>query len=772
MERLHISYMLRLLAAVFVIFYAGAGIAGPQQAELQVAEAGLDGLCRLWVRLANRGPGEIPRTQLGNIQLRVTVGKQAPQSIPLGRLDHQGVLCRAGGQLKADTDIEMTETAAVTVALDAGKAIAGVSVKTNTLQTKLAPRCETARTGKADKGAAAEVAIEEVLAPKGEVVVILKREGAAKLDLAQAGRLHLQVDTEGKPRSWPLTQVDPGLKGLNGPKGQAAFSTGIELKVRLPVRAQLLGGGSPKPLVVMLGPAAAEKTEATKTMKPQTHLKLQEAIVPPDPRKIPLCLDDSGGIRITSPTRGQRFQPGDSMTIEATFLSDTAHGMVSFQIWKAGANQPLATIAFGFDPTPENMICQRVWGLPLGGLPSGSDYFIVADHRDGGLWGVSDVFTIGNSDGEGLIEVSRPRAGEGVTPGFTMHVDYRFTRRVEEGLVHIELYALDSEGRYGRPVLTRTQHHRPPSGPPGGVAPEPIHTIEWPIPEDTAIGRYFVLVTHPEAWGRSRNFNILSELTGYPIDDYAVLDIFMDGDEVKARIRASGGTIADYVQLSVNGLITRPLISPGDSDVIIRDYSNQTLGLCGQFFDVTIDPDGRITETNEGNNSLRKFIPWHGTNGRVWLPDHPSGTNLVRIACYRPDIYTPTVIVAVQNCGPEPISIGYGSIEVRQSGRRPRTGNQLGYEDFDVVVPHRTFISNCDDMGERRVEGEIPSGECGLIRIGIEDLSAVDSTLTYTFRNEFTAWPGLTNPYTVEVDYGQWVYEDNSLTERTCRYSN
>ena len=62
------------------------------------------------------------------------------------------MLCKAGGQLKADTGIEMTETAAVTVALDAGKAFAEVSVKNNTLQTKLAPRCETARIGKADNG--------------------------------------------------------------------------------------------------------------------------------------------------------------------------------------------------------------------------------------------------------------------------------------------------------------------------------------------------------------------------------------------------------------------------------------------------------------------------------------------------------------------------------------------------------------------------------------------------------------------------------------------
>ena len=385
---------------------------------------------------------------------------------------------------------------------------------------------------------------------------------------------------------------------------------------------------------------------------------------------------------------------------------------------------------------------------------------------------MSDVFTIGNSSGEGLIEVSRPRAGEGVTPGFTMHVDYRFTRRVEEGLVHIELYALDAEGRYGRPVLTRTQHHRPPSGPPGGVSPEPIHTMECPIPADTANGRYFVLVTHPDAWGRSRNFNILSDLTGYAIEDYAVLDIFKDGDKVKARIRASGGTIADYEQLSVNGSITRPIISPGDSDIIIRDYSRVTLVQCGEFFDVTIDPNRRRTETNEGYNSLRKFIAWEGPNGRVWLPGRPSGTNAQRIACYRPDVYTSTVIVAVQNCSSEPVSIGGGAIEVRQSGRRPRTGNRLGYEDFDEVVPHRTFITNCDGLGERRVESEIPAGECAAIRLGIEELSAVDSTLTYIFRNDFTAWPGLTNPFTVELDFGEWEYYDNSLTKRRCRYSN
>lgn len=69
-------------------------------------------------------------------------------------------------------------------------------------------------------------------------------------------------------------------------------------------------------------------------------------------------------------------------------------------------------------------------------------------------------------------------------------------------------------------------------------------------------------------------------------------------------------------------------------------------------------------------------------------------------------------------------------IEVRQSGRRPRTGGSLGHEDFDDRI---LFLFHVQDRrgGDWRLETTIPPGERGIVLIGLSDLTRVDSTLTF-----------------------------------------
>ena len=68
------------------------------------------------------------------------------------------------------------------------------------------------------KETAVPLALREIRAVNNEIVVELRRVGTKLLNPADLAGVMLELTAAGKTKQWPLMLVDPGLRGLNGPK--------------------------------------------------------------------------------------------------------------------------------------------------------------------------------------------------------------------------------------------------------------------------------------------------------------------------------------------------------------------------------------------------------------------------------------------------------------------------------------------------------------------------------------------------------------------------
>jgi hypothetical protein len=625
-----------------------------------------------------------------------------------------------------------------------------------TITLSLSPNGFFSKSALAEKGEGAGIqelplGIQKIHLKGNKVYITIVRTGGGKIDPGDYSKIKMKVDPgSGKPlRQWSLTDVDRN-KALSAASGKIEFDTGIVLEKGETVKAILSFGKweTSKQEVLSLTTATALAKTAPSKMMAQDKMATTASR-----RKVTPRLDDSGGIRIIRPTSGQTQRPGDRVPVIFTMLREVGTGMVEIALKKFGATETFATIRIGYNPAVGEITTSTSMTLPTRGLPPGSNYYLSAIHPE--AWGLSDAFSI-ESPGEGLIRVTQPRAGDGVTPGFAMTVGYQFTRRVGEGVIHFELYGMDADGRHGRPLLTRSSHYRP--GPAG--TPDPIHLMDWQLPPDLAVGQYFILATHPEAWGKSSNFFVQWERTGtaFP-SDYAVVNIFKQGNDFKARLRATGGDIADSVEISVNGEIRREIIRPAsDTVIIIRpvDYGREG---CGVVHEVTIDPNNTFREENKANNTLRKFVPIEDPDGYAKVVEDLDSRGRLLIQCG--EVRDHGVMVSVRNCSSEPARVFV-------------TAQQVGWRN--IMDPATYFIR------DRRVYsvagvgiGEpIPPGHSMRVSVRSEDLGNIDSTLVFNFSGDgVSRWRHLTNPLNVPVRFGRsgTIIDLNTGTRRTtCEY--
>jgi hypothetical protein len=144
------------------------------------------------------------------------------------------------------------------------------------------------------------------------------------------------------------------------------------------------------------------------------------------------------------------------------------------------------------------------WTFPEHGLPAGDDYYVAAQHPDGG-WGIGHSFSI-RPRGDAAIQIRNPSEGEEVTKGSTIDLRYQFSEWVEEGPLVFELYQEDDDGRHGSPLLRLNRTHSP--GPEGSPY-EPIHIFALLFPRDLPTGdRFFITATHARAYGQSDLFSV------------------------------------------------------------------------------------------------------------------------------------------------------------------------------------------------------------------------------------------------------------------------
>ena len=619
------------------------------------------------------------------------------------------------------------------------------------------------------------LSIEKIYLKADKIFVTIIHSPGGPLDPLLYPSIILKVDSGlGKPpKQWSLAEVDK-TRALLTSGGRVDFPTGMILDRQSMVKAMIsckswstLSTGSLQPQAANPPPDTLKSTKsvALKKVEP-TVMKAQTARpILQNQRKITPFLDETGGIRVSPPVRGASFVPGARVDFNALFLNDVSAGGLKVELKRMNANSPLGVLAVpSFDPRPDRMFFSGTWPLPSSGLPSGSDYYLFATH-DSGAWGMSDNFSIIPA-GEGLIRVLNPRGSYMATPGTPLAVDYQFTRSVGAGTTVFELFKLDADGRHGRAALSTTQSYRP--GPSGN--PEPIRQLRWALPSDLAVGRYFVLVTHPEARGQSTNFDIAWEREAVFPSDYAIVDIVKRRNEIKARIQATGGNTGDYLEITTQGWGTRrELIRPSQ----ITEVTVATLGegyACGQFWEISIDPNNHFSESDETNNSLRKFVS-HSSQygGQFWVRDALGGR--VTIPC-KPRAGTPghsrsqhggSVYAVLKNCTSE--TIGQISLSVSQSYMVPAehsgsgSGGYLVTEWTEASQPaswqYMVTMPDCSNSAGGSTSRVIPPGECALIRVQLDKES--DGKLTFNFRGEQAGWQGLRNPYIVDVDFGNWA---------------
>jgi hypothetical protein len=99
------------------------------------------------------------------------------------------------------------------------------------------------------------VALEDLALSGSEVVAVLSRQGSGRIEAGEAGRIQLEVRAGTQHRMWPLAQIDPGLRHLNGPGGRVKFETGLTLDKAGPVMGRLLGCPGGRALTRMLAPS-------------------------------------------------------------------------------------------------------------------------------------------------------------------------------------------------------------------------------------------------------------------------------------------------------------------------------------------------------------------------------------------------------------------------------------------------------------------------------------------------------------------------------------
>jgi hypothetical protein len=240
-------------------------------------------------------------------------------------------------------------------------------------------------------------------------------------------------------------------------------------------------------------------------------------------RQVPepvLLLDDSGGIRITSPRSGHVWHTGTAVTVTYRFTENAPSGPVTFSLFNRDVNRVVAEKtheyrrSFG-DISETGTVSPSVdasfmWNLP--DLLRGSQYYLTA--AGCGFRGISDPFTVENLTdlgGEASgIEVLEPRGGEIFRPGDTMTVRYRFT---DEDAPRPDYVTIELKYSDLMPISDR---------PAARFSPETAETdITLDIPEglDDRTNGYIIIISESRSEGTearvavSRAFTISSATT-------------------------------------------------------------------------------------------------------------------------------------------------------------------------------------------------------------------------------------------------------------------
>jgi len=487
------------------------------------------------------------------------------------------------------------------------------------------------------------VAIADLELKGSQVVVTLAREGKPLVELADAAGLQLEVWAGRQRQVLPLMQADPNLQKINGRGGRVVFVTDIVLEKSGPVMARLIGGEG-KVLTKMLSPGdeaarrvlssaqrmneleplspdglrpamdAARMGAASDGTGPAGTMMAERLKIEPgeNPSAVPLMLDR--GIRILNPTGGSYYQ-GETITIAYVVTREgVTSGNLTFTVMnQAGVEAGTITVPF----SPEG----PVYFTLRENAPPG-EYVIMGSHPESGASGISDSFQVHNL-ANARIDFLTPEGGSEHHPGESMTVRYRFNKRVPPGTVTFSLY------HAGTVVSTRTAEYLPLAA--GASDAAQIRELTWPLPFGAEVpsGDYAIFAAHPVAGGFSPTFAIRSigHGDGTVVQrDLELVDIWMEPNSseafaepeelgmLMARVYFIGDSfptdLSFFIRTQFRTLRVSPFAAAGTSVRLnkVPLATMEELSVtddCGAWFDVIMDPDNAIIESNEDNNSIR-----------------------------------------------------------------------------------------------------------------------------------------------------------------------
>jgi len=280
--------------------------------DLEVSEIGLDGKCRVVLGVRNKGNGPVTDEAFRRGQIRVeVVAERRKEVIPFTKADPTGALKAPGGAVKVVSGLVLERKTKddrpqlVEAEVDSTRQIVESEEDNNLDKKGLQPSCRAAevkgieglggakgfekKDGDAGRMGVKRLAsggisvpggkrnrdedgcplvVEELVASGSEVVVILGRKGAARIEPAEAAKIRLLVLAGTQHPEWSLKEIEKGLQQHKGSGEQWEFATGLKLEKPVPVMARLLGCEG-RALTRMLSPSGGGKLPPPPSVAPK-----------------------------------------------------------------------------------------------------------------------------------------------------------------------------------------------------------------------------------------------------------------------------------------------------------------------------------------------------------------------------------------------------------------------------------------------------------------------------------------------------------------------
>ncbi len=441
--------------------------------DLVINSIRLSNQCEIVIVIGNVGKGGVESSQLKATGLQVLINGSR-KTIPVAAHDLQGKLRKPGGSAKVETGLKMSAPGLVEARVDSTNAVVESRENNNTGRVKLSPQCETENaagtsgpgqmvnpiTGlqgsrgkrssadravggknadQQDQGSSSFVEVSSITLHQNRIVVLLERKGKEMIDQQAAHRMRLQIEAGKTRRMWPLVQIDPMFRKINGDRGELQFDTSIVLEKPTGVRVRVAGSGIEKTQTAFLKPtegdtadkvvssAGLSREDGEKREKQKPGIRQKGESGAKGDESDPTAVSD--GMRFERPFPRSRHVSGSQISVKLIFTESSNVRPFKLSLSRNGSHVYSFPQSELSHPEPETKLIVR---LPEK-LTADDAYQFVATTFDGAFEARSAPFIIGpgettetanQPDDSHGIRVSLSGLGDRARPGdsFDLHL--------------------------------------------------------------------------------------------------------------------------------------------------------------------------------------------------------------------------------------------------------------------------------------------------------------------------------------------------------------